>query len=46
MKIPYGKPWFGFYRFGLGYGPITWQGWIVTVVMVVGIVLVAHLFHP
>ena len=28
------RPWFGPKRFGFGYGPQTWQGVLVTVVLV------------
>ena len=28
------RPWFGPKRFGIGYGPRTWQGAVVTVVLV------------
>lgn len=23
------RRWFGPKRFGLGYGPVTWEGWVV-----------------
>jgi len=26
-------PWFGRKRFGYGYGPRTWQGWLLTAVL-------------
>ncbi|WP_199100509.1 hypothetical protein [Dyella sp. ASV21] len=27
-----GKYWFGRKRFGIGYGPRTWQGWLATLI--------------
>lgn len=27
------KPWFGPRKFGFGWTPVTWQGWVVTVVL-------------
>jgi hypothetical protein len=35
------QPWFGPKRFGYGYGPRTWQGWVVTGVLVLFVILVA-----
>jgi hypothetical protein len=35
------QPWFGPKRFGYGYGPRTWQGWVVTAVLVLFVILVA-----
>jgi hypothetical protein len=37
------EPWFGPKRFGYGYGPRTWQGWVVTAVLVLFVILVATL---
>lgn len=31
---PARRPWFGPKRFGIGYGPQTWQGAVVTAVLV------------
>ena len=31
---PARRPWFGPKRFGIGYGPQTWQGVVVTAVLV------------
>jgi hypothetical protein len=28
-----GEPWFGAKRFGYGFGPRTWQGYLVTAVL-------------
>jgi hypothetical protein len=36
---PRKQPWFGPKRFGMGYGPRTWQGYLVTVVMLVPIII-------
>jgi hypothetical protein len=39
---PDGKqPWFGPRRLGVGYGPRTWQGWLVSAVLLVYVVTVA-----
>jgi hypothetical protein len=37
------QPWFGPKRFGYGYGPRTWQGWLVSGVLVLFVILVATL---
>ncbi|HUA28790.1 MAG TPA: hypothetical protein VMC03_07880 [Streptosporangiaceae bacterium] len=37
------RPWFGPKRFGSGYGPRTWQGWLVTAVLVAFAIVVATL---
>ena len=37
------QPWFGRKRYGYGYGPRTWQGWLVTAVLVAFVLLVASL---
>jgi len=29
------RPWFGRKPYGYGYGPRTWQGWLVTLVLVI-----------
>jgi hypothetical protein len=34
------QPWFGPKRIGFGYGPRTWQGYLVTAVMAVLLVIV------
>ncbi|MDZ4761633.1 MAG: hypothetical protein SGJ21_11215 [Alphaproteobacteria bacterium] len=31
------KGWFGPHRIGYGVGPITWQGWLATALMVAGV---------
>jgi hypothetical protein len=36
-------PWFGPKQFGWGYGPRTWQGYLVTAILVLFVVLVATL---
>jgi hypothetical protein len=33
------RPWFGPKRFGWGYRPQTWQGWLVTALSVVAIIV-------
>jgi hypothetical protein len=35
------QPWFGPKRIGFGYGPRTWQGYLVTAVMAALVVTVA-----
>ncbi|HKN96930.1 MAG TPA: hypothetical protein VJX10_07435 [Pseudonocardiaceae bacterium] len=37
-----GRPWFGPKRIGFGIRPVTWQGWVVTAVVVAVIVLIAR----
>lgn len=37
------QPWFGPKRMGFGYGPRTWQGWLVSAVLVLFVILVATL---
>jgi len=37
------QPWFGPKTFGYGYGPKTWQGWLVIAVLVLFAILVATL---
>jgi hypothetical protein len=34
------RPWFGPKRFGIGYRPQTWQGYLITAVLVLFVVLV------
>lgn len=34
------QPWFGPKRIGFGYGPRTWQGYLITAVMAVLLVIV------
>lgn len=38
-----GKPWFGPRRFGWGWTPITWEGWVVSLVFLAAIVAAARL---
>ncbi len=37
------QPWFGPRQLGMGYSPRTWQGWLVTAVLVLFVVLVTTL---
>jgi hypothetical protein len=32
------KPWFGPRRFGWGWSPITWEGWVVSLIFIAAIV--------
>jgi hypothetical protein len=33
------RPWFGPKRFGWGWTPVTWQGWLVVVAFLAAVVL-------
>ena len=33
------RPWYGPKRFGYGYGPQTWQGWLVSALSLVAVVV-------
>jgi hypothetical protein len=37
------QPWFGAKRFGYGFGPRTWQGYLVTAILTVFAITVATL---
>lgn len=39
------QPWFGPKRFGYGYGPRTWQGWVTLAVLVAFLIIVASITH-
>jgi hypothetical protein len=39
------QPWFGPKRFGYGYGPRTWPGWLLVAVSVAATILVATTTH-
>lgn len=39
------RPWFGPKRFGYGYAPQTWQGFVVTALSLVLVVVVAAITH-
>ena len=41
--VPDKRPWFGPKRFGWGYGPRTWQGYLVTAILVLYVILVGTL---
>jgi hypothetical protein len=30
------KPWFGPRKFGYGFTPLSWEGWVITIVSVFG----------
>jgi len=36
-------PWFGRKRIGWGLRPVTWQGWLVTIVFAGGVIAAARL---
>jgi hypothetical protein len=39
------KPWFGPRRFGWGWSPYAWQGWLVTVVCLAAIIVGGEFLH-
>lgn len=39
------RPWFGPKRFGGGIRPVTWQGWLVMIVVAATIFLIVHAIH-
>jgi ABC-2 type transport system ATP-binding protein len=39
------QPWFVRRRFGVGYRPLAWQGWVITGVMVGAAIVVAAVVH-
>lgn len=45
MESP-SKPWFGSKKFGWGWGPASWQGWLVLAGYMVAIQGLIHLFPP
>jgi hypothetical protein len=45
MGVVSRRPWFGPKRIGWGIRPQTWQGWLVTMVIVAVIVVVALVVH-
>ncbi len=36
------KPWFGPKRFGVGIGPASWQGWVLTIVVAIAIIVLVR----
>ena len=42
---PEKRPWFGPKRFGYGYGPRSWPGWLLVAVSVAATILVASTTH-
>jgi hypothetical protein len=39
------RAWFGPKRFGIGYGPRTWQGYVITAVLVLPVLVTAATAH-
>jgi hypothetical protein len=39
------QPWFGPKRFGVGYRPQTWPGWLLVVVSAAATIIVASVTH-
>lgn len=40
------RGWFGRKRFGIGFGPRTWQGWLVTAIYVALMIGAPRVFQP
>lgn len=40
------KPWFARKKFGWGWGPASWQGWLVTGLYVIALMALGRLFPP
>ncbi|HWB95752.1 MAG TPA: hypothetical protein VG672_03595 [Bryobacteraceae bacterium] len=38
--------WFGPRGDGIGFGPRSWQGWLVSALLIGGAVMEAKVFHP
>jgi ABC-2 type transport system ATP-binding protein len=45
MRRPIAKPWFRRRRVGVGWRPVTWEGWLITLVAVALVVGVLTLLH-
>jgi hypothetical protein len=45
MKRIINEPWFGKKSIGWGLTPITWQGWVVTLLLILIIILDISYFH-
>jgi ABC-2 type transport system ATP-binding protein len=45
MQRPIAKPWFRRRRVGIGWRPVTWEGWLITLVAVTLVVGVLTLLH-
>jgi ABC-2 type transport system ATP-binding protein len=45
MQRPIAKPWFRRRRVGVGWRPVTWEGWLITLVAVALVVGVLALLH-
>jgi hypothetical protein len=41
INWPRKQPWFGPKRFGVGYGPRTWQGYLTVAILVLVAILIA-----
>ncbi len=44
MKRITKEPWFGKRRLGFGFNPITWQGWVLTLILVLILLLDSNLY--
>ncbi len=40
------RPWFGPHKVGFGWGPVTWQGYAVTIAVAVGLPIVVAIGLP
>jgi hypothetical protein len=43
MDNPDKKPWFGPHRLGWGYGPTSWQGWVITLAILLAVIVAVNL---
>tara|TARA_R110000824_G_scaffold401771_1_gene615364 strand:- start:70955 stop:71281 length:327 start_codon:yes stop_codon:yes gene_type:complete len=44
MKRPTRPPWFKARNYGWGWVPVTWQGWLITLIFVLAYLLVSLLY--
>jgi hypothetical protein len=45
MKRITKEPWFGKRRIGWGFNPITWQGWVLTLILILILLLDSMYFY-
>ncbi len=46
MRLHPMNQWFGPKSFGWGWTPVTWEGWVVVLGIVVVIAAIGHRFRP
>jgi hypothetical protein len=39
------RPWFRRRRIGFGWTPVTWQGWVITLVVAVSVTVALHVLR-